>query len=157
MLEKGRPAIVRRALGSKLEKMVFGKSGETGRSTKVVEVPEAERNAFSLKDDEVLELARLACAIEKHYGRPMDIEWGKDGDEGSIHVLQARPETVRSTRRPGGEERYRLKAQGKVLVSGRAIGHRIGAGAVRIVADASKMYSGTRGEVRDPSMPAPNS
>src|SRR5262245_21191018 len=96
MLEKGKPAIVRRALGSKLQKMVFGASGETGRSTRVVDVPEAQRNAFSLTDPDILELARYAVAIEKHYGRPMDIEWGKDGSDGRMYVLQARPETVKS-------------------------------------------------------------
>src|SRR3954467_2915908 len=138
MLEKGRPAIVRRALGSKLEKMVFGKSGETGRSTSVVEVPEAERNAFSLKDAEVLELARYAVSIEKHYGRPMDIEWGKDGRDGRIYVLQARPETVKSRKRDV-EERFALKGKARALVVGRAIGHKIGSGTVRLVPSASQM------------------
>src|SRR5258707_1095929 len=145
MLEKGRPAIVRRALGSKLEKMVFGKSGETGRSTKVVEVPEAERNAFSLKDDEVLELARYAVAIEKHYGRPMDIEWGKDGADGHLYVLQARPETVKSRKREV-EERYALKGSSRVLATGRAIGHKIGSGPVRVVPDASQMARAKKGD-----------
>ena len=84
MLEKGRPAIVRRALGSKLEKMVFGRSDQAGKSTKTIDVPEAERHAFSLSDKEVLELARYAVAIERHYGRPMDIEWGKDGTDGRL-------------------------------------------------------------------------
>src|SRR5258708_1947511 len=99
MLEKGRPAIVRRALGSKLQKMVFGNSAEAGRSTKIIEVEEKERNQFSLSDQEVLELARCAAAIERHYGRPMDIEWGKDGADGRLYVLQARPETVNSRQR----------------------------------------------------------
>src|SRR6185369_16461559 len=116
MLEKGRPAIVRRALGSKLEKMVFGKSATTGKSTRVVDVPEAERHAFSLKDAEILELARYAVAIEKHYGRPMDIEWGK-GADGKIYVLQARPETVKSRKRDV-EERYALKGSSRVLAEG---------------------------------------
>src|SRR5262245_7696104 len=93
MLERGRPAVVRRSLGSKLQKMVFAKSDKAGKSTRVMDVPEAERNSFSLKDNEVLELARYGVAIERHYGRPMDIEWAKDGD-GRIYVLQARPETV---------------------------------------------------------------
>ena len=88
MLEKGRPAIVRRALGSKLEKMVFGRSDQAGKSTKTIDVPEAERHAF-LSDKEVLEPARYAVAIERHYGRPMDIEWGKDGTDGRLYVLRA--------------------------------------------------------------------
>src|SRR5688572_10356051 len=120
MLEKGRPAIVRRALGSKLQKMVFGPAAVAGKSTRVVEVPEAERNVFSLKDGEVLELARYAVAIERHYGRPMDIEWGKDGADGRLYVLQARPETVKSRKREV-EERFALKGNSRVLVTGRAI------------------------------------
>ena len=156
MLEAGRPAILRRRLGSKLQKMIFGTSASAGRSTHMVDVPAAERDRFSLTDAEVLELARLGVAIEKHYGRPMDIEWGKDGDDGSLHVLQARPETVRSLKRPGGEERYRLKGQGKLLASGRAIGNKIGAGAVRIVADASKMSSVQRGDILVTDMTDPN-
>jgi pyruvate,water dikinase len=156
MLEAGRPAILRRRLGSKLQKMIFGTSASAGRSTHTVDVPAAERDRFSLTDAEVLELARLGVAIEKHYGRPMDIEWGKDGDDGSLHVLQARPETVRSQKRPGGEERYRLRGQGKLLVSGRAIGNKIGAGTVRIVADASKMSSVQRGDILVTDMTDPN-
>jgi pyruvate,water dikinase len=156
MLEAGKPAILRRHLGSKLQKMIFGSGASTGRSTRTVDVPQAERERFSLTDGEVLELARLGVAIEKHYGRPMDIEWGKDGEDGSIHVLQARPETVRSLKRPGGEERYRLKGQGKLLASGRAIGHKIGAGTVRIVADASKMSSVQRGDILVTDMTDPN-
>jgi pyruvate, water dikinase len=155
MLEKGRPAIVRRSLGSKLQKMVFGKSGEAGRSTKVVEIPEAERNAFSLKDEEVLELARYAVAIEKHYGRPMDIEWGKDGADGRIYVLQARPETVKSRSR-GVEERYALKGSSRVLSTGRAIGHKIGSGAVRVVADATHMSKVKEGDILVTDMTDPN-
>jgi pyruvate,water dikinase len=156
MLEAGRPAILRRRLGSKLQRMVFASGASAGRSTRTEDVPAAERDRFSLTDAEVLELARLACAIEKHYSRPMDIEWGKDGDDGSIHVLQARPETVRSLKRPGGEERYRLKARGKLLVTGRAIGSRIGAGPVRIVADATKMASVKRGDILVTDMTDPN-
>src|SRR4051812_4950271 len=127
MLDKGRPAVVRRTLGSKLQAMVFNKSGAAGRSTKIVDVPEAQRNSFSLKDNEILELARYAVAIEKHYGRPMDIEWGKDGRDGKIYVLQARPETVKSKKRDV-EERFALKGKSRVLATGRAIGHKIGSG-----------------------------
>src|SRR6185295_1315911 len=155
MLEKGKPGIVRRSLGSKLQKMVFGASGETGRSTRVVDVAEAERNAFSLKDPEILELARYAVAIEKHYGRPMDIEWGKDGTDGKLYVLQARPETVKS-RKKDVEERYALKGSSRVLVEGRAIGNKIGSGAVRLVPDASQMDKVKAGDVLVTDMPHPH-
>src|SRR5437660_4850517 len=114
MLERARPAIVRRALGSKLQKMVFARAQSAGQSTRTVEVPEAERHRFPLTDPEVLELARYAVAIERHYGRPMDIEWGKDGTDGKLYVLQARPETVKSRQREV-EERYALKGSSRVL------------------------------------------
>jgi pyruvate,water dikinase len=155
MLEKGRPAIVRRTLGSKLQKMVFGKSDKAGKSTRVVDVTEAERNSFSLKDDEVLELARYAVAIERHYGRPMDIEWAKDGADGRIYVLQARPETVKSRTRDV-EERYALKGSSRTLLSGRAIGHKIGSGTVRVVPDASQMARVKKGDVLVTDMTDPN-
>jgi pyruvate,water dikinase len=155
MLERGRPAIVRRALGSKLQKMVFGASSQAGKSTEVLDVPEKERNAFSLKDDEVLELARYAVAIEKHYGRPMDIEWAKDGADGRLYVLQARPETVKS-RAGDVEERYALKGSSRVLVNGRAIGHKIGSGTVRIIPDASQMDKVRKGDVLVTDMTDPN-
>jgi pyruvate,water dikinase len=155
MLEKGRPAIVRRGLGSKLHKMVFGASDKAGTSTRVVDVPEAEKNAFSLKDREVLELARAAMAVERHYGRPMDIEWAKDGADGGLYVLQARPETVKSRARDV-EERYVLKGRGRVLASGRAIGHKIGSGAVRLVPDASQMGRVKEGDVLVTDMTDPN-
>jgi pyruvate,water dikinase len=155
MLEKGRPAIVRRGLGSKLQKMVFAKSDKAGKSTRVVDVDEAERSAFSLADGEILELARYAVAIEKHYGRPMDIEWAKDGAEGRIYVLQARPETVKSRARDV-EERFALKGSSRVLVSGRAIGHKIGSGTVRIIPDASQMSRIKKGDVLVTDMTDPN-
>jgi pyruvate,water dikinase len=155
MLEKGRPAIVRRALGSKLQKMVFGAAGAAGKSTRVVDVDEAKRHAFSLTDSDVLELARYAVAIERHYGRPMDIEWGKDGADGRIYVLQARPETVKSRKRDV-EERFALKGSSKVLVSGRAIGHKIGSGTVRVVPDASHMAKVKEGDILVTDMTDPN-
>ncbi|HET7298363.1 MAG TPA: phosphoenolpyruvate synthase [Burkholderiales bacterium] len=155
MLEKGRPAIVRRGLGSKLHKMVFGKSDRAGKSTRVVDVGEAERSVFSLKDAEILELARYAVAIEKHYGRPMDIEWAKDGADGRIYVLQARPETVKSRTRDV-EERFALKGSSRVLVSGRAIGHKIGSGTVSIIPDASQMSRVKKGDVLVTDMTDPN-
>jgi pyruvate, water dikinase len=155
MLEKGRPAIVRRALGSKLQKMVFAKSDKAGKSTRVVDVPEAERHSFSLSDDEVLELARYAVAIERHYGRPMDIEWAKDGADGRLYVLQARPETVKSRTRDV-EERYALKGSSRVLVSGRAIGHKIGSGAVRAIPSPAEMGRVKQGDVLVTDMTDPN-
>ena len=155
MLERGRPAIVRRALGSKAQKMVFGASSQAGKSTTIQDVPEKERGAFSLKDDEVLELARYAVAIEKHYGRPMDVEWAKDGADGRLYVLQARPETVKSRTRDV-EERYALKGSARILVNGRAIGHKIGSGTVRIVPDASQMDKVRKGDVLVTDMTDPN-
>src|SRR5438876_7871976 len=155
MLEQGRPAIVRRALGAKLEKMLFAGSAEAGRSTRVVEVGTEERAGFSLADPEVLELARYALAIERHYGRPMDIEWAKDGADGKLYVLQARPETVKSRKRDL-EERYALKGSSRVLASGRAIGHKIGSGAVRVVPDASQMAKVKPGDVLVTDMTDPN-
>jgi pyruvate,water dikinase len=156
MLERGRPAIIRRALGAKLQKMQFGDSARAGRSVRTVEVPPAERDRFSLSDADVLELARAAVAIEKHYGRPMDIEWAKDGADGRVYILQARPETVKS--RAGGEveEKFRLKAKGRVLASGRAIGHKIGAGSVRVVKGAALMSSVKKGDVLVTDMTDPN-
>jgi len=156
MLAAGKPAILRRRLGSKLQKMVFSNDASAGRSVNTVDVAAELRDRFSLSDGDVLELARTACLIEKHYGRPMDIEWGKDGVDGSIHVLQARPETVRSRKKAGGEERYKLKGTGTLLVSGRAIGQKIGAGPVRVVKDASKMSSVKKGDVLVTDMTDPN-
>jgi pyruvate,water dikinase len=156
MLEAGRPAILRRALGTKRLKMVFAEGASAGRSTRTVEVPQPDCDRFSLSDAELLELARYALAIERHYGRPMDIEWAKDGADGRIYVLQARPETVRSRMRADVEERYRLRGRGKVLASGRAIGHKIGAGTVRVVRDASQMSAVKRGDVLVTDMTDPN-
>jgi len=155
MLEKGRPAIVRRKLGSKLQKMVFARLEAAGRTTSVVDVPDAERHRFSLADAEVLELARYAVAIEKHYGRPMDIEWARDGADGRLYVLQARPETVKSRKRDV-EERYLLKGRSRVLASGRAIGHKIGSGTVRVVKDAGEMHRIRPGDILVTDMTDPN-
>jgi pyruvate,water dikinase len=158
-LAEGRPAILRRALGAKDKRMVFGDSASAGRATRIEDVPAEDRARFSLSDAEVLELARHAVAIEKHYGRPMDIEWARDGADGRIYVLQARPETVKS-RTKGGEERFRLKGNGaqsaELLASGRAIGHKIGIGTVRIVRDASQMAVVKAGDVLVTDMTDPN-
>ena len=155
MLGQGRPAIVRRALGSKRQKMVFADADSAGRSTRVVDVPQLDCDRFSLEDADVLELARYAVAIEKHYARPMDIEWARDGADGKLYVLQSRPETVRS-RKGSGSERFTLKGRSKVLVSGRAIGHKIGAGPVRVVADASQMSVVKKVDVLVTDMTDPN-
>ncbi|WP_273842032.1 phosphoenolpyruvate synthase [Providencia rettgeri] len=136
-LTNNRPAIVRRTLGSKKLQMVYANSKEHGKQVQIEDVPEALRNRFSLADHEVEELARQALQIEKHYGRPMDIEWAKDGHNGRLYIVQARPETVRSNQQV--MERYQLKQQGQLLVEGRAIGHRIGSGAVKVIHNLSEM------------------
>jgi pyruvate,water dikinase len=111
-LRKGHAAILRRSLGSKLQRMVFGGKASAGRSTKTVDTPDEDRNRFSLDDAQILDLARSACAIENHYGRPMDIEWALDGADGRLYILQARPETVRSQQRADAGERFRLQKPG---------------------------------------------
>ncbi len=156
MLARGRPAVIRRSLGSKVSKMVFSDGVQAGRSVRTIDVPLEARVRYSLSDADVLELARYAVAIEKHYGRPMDIEWGKDGEDGRLYVLQARPETVKSHARAETQQRYVLKQRSAVLASGRAIGHRIGSGKVRVVADASKMSSVKKGDVLVTDMTDPN-
>jgi len=154
-LAQGRPAIVRRALGSKLQRLVYAEPGAKA-ATRLEEVPETLRDRFSLEDAEVLELARLACAIEAHYGRPMDIEWAKDGVDGRLYVLQARPETVKSVAGAERSGRYRLWARGRVLTSGRAIGQRIGIGPVRVVREPARMAEVRSGDVLVTDMTDPN-
>ena len=114
---------------------------------RTVDVPEAERNKFSLSDEDVLELARYAVIIEQHYGRPMDIEWGKSGDDGKLYILQARPETVKSQDSGSVMEKYRLKQYGKALTHGRAIGQKIGVGTVRVIHSTSRMNRVQPGDV----------
>jgi len=155
-LAQGKPAVVRRNLGSKLIKMVFADKAVAGKSVRTVEVPEADRNRFSLTDEDVLELARYAVIIEQHYGRPMDIEWGKDGQDGKLYILQARPETVKSQANGLVMEKYRLKQYGKALTHGRAIGQKIGAGTVRVVKDASEMNRVQAGDILVTDMTDPN-
>ncbi|HET7630693.1 MAG TPA: phosphoenolpyruvate synthase [Gemmatimonadaceae bacterium] len=154
-LAQGKRAVVRRSLGSKLIKMVFGDSAQAGRSTQTVDVPDADRHRFAISDDEVLELARYAVAIENHYKRPMDIEWGRDGVDGKLYVLQARPETVKS-RKGSTTEKYKLTQHGKVLVTGRAIGQKIGAGPARVVKSAREMDRVKAGDVLVTDMTDPN-
>jgi pyruvate,water dikinase len=154
-LALGKPSVIRRNLGSKLIKMVFTDAKQAGRSTATIDVAEAERNRFSLSDADVLELARYALIIEKHYGRPMDVEWGKDGQDNKLYILQARPETVKS-QSGGVMEKFRLKQHGKVLTSGRAIGQKIGVGPVRIVRDSSEMDRVHAGDILVTDMTDPN-
>ena len=155
LLAAGKPAVVRRNLGSKLLKMVFTSSRAAGRSTETVNTTEAERHSFSLNDEEVLELARYAVIIEKHYGRPMDIEWGRDGVDGRLYILQARPETVQS-QSVGVSQSFKLKQHGKVLASGRAIGQKIGAGTVRIIESAKEMHLVQAGDILVTDMTDPD-
>jgi len=155
-LAQGRPAVIRRNLGSKLIKMEFTADKTAGKSVRTVDVSEADRNRFSLSDDDVLELARYAVIIEKHYNRPMDIEWGKDGEDGKLYILQARPETVKSQQSGHVMEKYRLKQYGKALAHGRAIGQKIGVGTVRVISDASEMNRVQPGDVLVTDMTDPN-
>ena len=155
-LEAGRPAILRRNLGSKAIKMIYGDEAKAGRSVKTVEVDKAERSRFCLTDAEVSELAKQAMIIEKHYKCPMDIEWAKDGDDGKLYIVQARPETVKSRTSANVMERYLLKETGTVLVEGRAIGQRIGAGKVRIIKDVSEMDKVQPGDVLVSDMTDPD-
>src|SRR5690554_4118575 len=155
-LEAGRPSILRRNLGSKAIKMVYGEEAAAGRSVKTVEVDAADRARFCLSDEEVVNLARQAMIIEKHYGRPMDIEWAKDGDDGKLYIVQARPETVKSRSSVNVMERYLLKDKGTVLVEGRAIGQRIGAGPVKVIRDVSEMDKVQPGDVLVSDMTDPD-
>ena len=157
MLEQGKLPIIRRNIGSKLIKMEFTGEAKAGRSVKTVDVPIEMRNRYSLNDTEVVELAKYATIIEKHYQRPMDIEWGKDGRDGKLYILQARPETVKSQQKETDvQQRYKLKGAGNVLASGRAIGQKIGAGPVRVIRDASEMERVQPGDVLVADMTDPN-
>lgn len=156
-LAAGKYPIVRRNLGSKLIKMEFDPDKASGRSVRTVDVDPEDRRKFALTDEDVIELAKFATIIEKHYGRPMDIEWGKDGIDGKIYILQARPETVKSRQNSSDvQQKFTLKTRGKVLAEGRAIGQKIGAGPVRIVADASEMDRVQKGDVLVTDMTDPN-
>ncbi|MDE3011805.1 MAG: phosphoenolpyruvate synthase [Pseudomonadota bacterium] len=155
-LAAGRPAVLSRTLGSKATKMVYGTSATAGRSTDTVAVSADDRERFCLSDAQVEELARYAVLIERHYGRPMDIEWGCDGKDGQLYVLQARPETVASRRGAETLDRYRLKSSGKVLSVGRAIGTRIGQGPVRVIFSTADMDQVRDGDVLVTDMTDPN-
>ena len=155
-LQAGRPAILKRGVGSKATKMVYTQDSAVGRSIDFVPVEEADRVLLSLSDDEVTELAQHALRIEEHYGRPMDIEWGKDGIDGRLYILQARPETVKSRQSGSTLQRFRIDERGPVIVEGRAIGQKIGAGAVRILTSAASMHDFQSGEVLVADMTDPD-
>lgn len=157
MLDAGKFPIIRKGLGSKLIKMEFEQDAASGRTVRTVEVPVEDRRKFSITDEDVIELAKFARIIEKHYGRPMDIEWGKDGNDGKIYILQARPETVKSQQTDADVQlRYTLKEKGRLLAQGRAIGQKIGQGTVRIVESAAEMDRVQAGDVLVTDMTDPN-
>ena len=156
-LRAGRPAILRKTMGSKLIKMVFTDTAETGKSVQVVDVDEAERKRFSISNEEITELAKYALIIEEHYGRPMDIEWGRDGLDGKLYILQARPETVKSQEeRNSTLRRYRIENKSTVLCEGRAIGQKVGQGTVRLIKSAAEMDQVQAGDVLVTDMTDPD-
>ncbi|RZI81375.1 MAG: phosphoenolpyruvate synthase [Rubrivivax sp.] len=158
-LRSGKKALIRRNLGSKLIKMEFATAAEkaaSGKLVRTVDTAPEHRNRYSLTDEDVLELAQYALTIEEHYGRPMDIEWGKDGADGKLYILQARPETVKSQQHGKTEQRYKLKSTGTVLATGRAIGQKIGTGPVRVVHSLAEMDKVRPGDVLVTDMTDPN-
>ncbi|NIC06072.1 phosphoenolpyruvate synthase [Billgrantia bachuensis] len=155
-LAAGRPAVLRRNLGSKLIKMIYSDDASAGKSVSTVDVPLKDRARFCISDDQVMALARQAVTIEQHYGRPMDIEWALDGDDGELYIVQARPETVVSQQEGGKLERFHLKEKGRTLVTGRAIGQRIGRGAVKIVFTPEEMDKVNAGDVLVTDMTDPD-
>jgi len=155
-LKEGKKAILRRGLGSKAVKMIYSDGNQAGSSVKTIDVPETDRRKFSISDAEVEELARYAMIVEAHYKRPMDIEWGRDGMDGKLYILQARPETVKASEKVDTLRRYRLKERSEVLTTGRAIGQRIGSGQVRMVKNASEMDRVKQGDVLVTDMTDPD-
>ncbi len=155
-LRAGRPAILKRGVGGKATKMVYTTDAAVGRTTEFVDVEPAQQHLLSLTDAEVEELARQALVIEEHYRRPMDIEWGRDGIDGLLYILQARPETVKSRQSATTISRYRIKDRGPLLVEGRAIGQKVGAGPVRVLASADQMRDFHPGEVLVADMTDPD-
>jgi pyruvate,water dikinase len=159
MLRAGKRAVIRRSLGSKLIQMQFASPAEqaqSGKLVKTVDVPTEMRNRYSLSDADVEALAAQALVIEQHYGRPMDIEWGKDGIDGELYILQARPETVKSQAAGKAEYRYKLKGKSAVIVEGRAIGQKIGTGPVRVIHNIADMDQVQAGDVLVTDMTDPN-
>ena len=156
-LRAGRPAILRKTMGSKLIKMVFTDAAQAGKSVQTVDVDVAERKKFSISEAEVTELAGYALIIEEHYGRPMDIEWGRDGIDGKLYILQARPETVKSQEKASRVlRRYKINEQSKVLVEGRAIGQKVGQGKIRLVKTVDEMHKVLPGDVLVTDMTDPD-
>ncbi len=155
-LAAGKTSIIRRNLGSKALRMTFTDARSAGKSVQTNDVPENERRRFSISDAEVEELARYAVIIEKHYKRPMDIEWGRDGNDGKLYILQARPETVKASEKVDTLRRYRLKTRSDVLASGRAIGQRIGSGPVKLIKTAAEMDRVKPGDVLVTDMTDPD-
>ncbi|MEG0131931.1 MAG: phosphoenolpyruvate synthase [Acinetobacter sp.] len=156
LLNNGKHSVLRRNLGSKHQKMIYGEEGAAGKSVVVVDVEKSERQQFALNDHELHELSKQALIIENHYGSPMDIEWAKDGDDGQIYIVQARPETVKSRQNVGTMERYLLKQRGTVVCEGRSIGQRIGSGKVRIVTSIKEMDKVQDGDVLVSDMTDPD-
>ena len=156
LLNDGKHAVIRRNLGAKHQKMIYGEEGAAGKSVVVVDVEKQDRQQFALNDHELHELAKQALIIEQHYGAPMDIEWAKDGDDGLLYIVQARPETVKSRQNVGTMERYLLKQKGTVLAEGRSIGQRIGSGKVRIVSSIKEMDKVQDGDVLVSDMTDPD-
>ena len=159
-LRAGRPAVLRKTMGSKLIKMVFAEQAEAGKSVQTIDVPEADRRQFSISNEEITELAQYALIIEEHYGRPMDIEWGRDGIDGKLYILQARPETVKSQEKEQGQgnslRRYTLAGERKVLAEGRAIGQKVGQGKVRLIQSAAEMDQVQAGDILVTDMTDPD-
>ena len=155
-LDKGLPAIVRRNLGSKLTKMIYSDDESHGKQVSIVDIDVADSKTFSLTDDEVMELAKQAQIIESHYKRPMDIEWAKDGVDGKLYIVQARPETVRSREDSQSIERFQLKGQSNIVVEGRAIGHKIGAGVAKVLGSIEEMDKIQAGDVLVTDMTDPD-
>ncbi|MWJ26629.1 phosphoenolpyruvate synthase [Halomonas sp. ZH2S] len=155
-LAAGRPAVLRRNLGSKLIKMIYTDDASAGKSVATVDVPLADRGRFCLNDEQIMSLSRQAVTIEQHYQRPMDIEWALDGDDGELYIVQARPETVVSQQEGGKLERFHLKEKGRTLVTGRAIGQRIGSGAVKVVLSPDDMDKILPGDVLVTDMTDPD-
>ena len=157
LLADNKPAVIRRNLGSKHQKMIYGDEGSTTRSVKTVEVEKEDRNQFSLTTEELTELAKQALTIEKHYGQPMDIEWAKDGDSGKLFIVQARPETIKSRQDRNVMERYIIQSKdAKVLCEGRSIGQRVGSGKVRVVNSIHEMDKVQVGDVLVSDMTDPD-
>lgn len=155
-LAQGRPAVIRKTIGSKKVEMVYSNSSEHGKQVDIKDIEEARQRVFSITDEEVMELARQAVTIEKHYGRPMDIEWAKDGQDGKLYIVQARPETVRSNENSNRIERFQLKNQSEVIASGRAIGQKIGAGKARVLSSIKDMDQVKPGDVLVTDMTDPD-